>query len=98
MQSIGTCHAWRSPRRDAKAILLTLDPSRELNAYPGIVIFRNGEEAHGVLHTVENLERELPVLLASLETTPTVYWSLQFDSTKRLGLEAELTARPEFVG
>lgn len=98
MQFSGICAAWRSPDRTYTKMLVKLDLSCALDAYPGIVIFRTGESNRGVATSVENLERELPAVLAGLEVAPSVYWSLEFHAAERECVLAGLTKSPEFVG
>ena len=97
-QTGGMCHAWQSPDRTFKHVLLRLDLSCEPGPYPGIVIITDEHCMHAVATRVANLRQELEQKMAEGPPKSVVYWSLQQDETELPRILSGLTRQPTFYG
>lgn len=98
LQGGGWMHAWASPDRSFRVLLLKLDLKCEPIGHPGIVVLADEDRATASVHEVKSLRRELPNLLSGFDREPAVYWRRISDAKERADTLSRLSPHPFFIG
>ena len=96
MQTGGMVHLWLSPDGNFKHRFVKLDFECEPDKHPGIVIVADEHCQHAFAVAVQNLQRELPVLLQRVQGKPVAYWWLGRDQNELKKILSGLTEHPVF--
>jgi hypothetical protein len=98
IQSGGSNHVWGSPDGKFRHPFLRLNLDCEFDKYPGVVILADEAHKSAVTIVIDNLHKELPVLLEKSQDRNVIYWCLEENKIEREQIFQGITEHPVYIG
>jgi hypothetical protein len=96
IQVSGDIRRWSNPDRTFHHGMMKIDFACEADLYPGILVLTDSSYKSATAFAVQNLRKELPLILEPLNEDAIAYWSIIQNDIERDKLLSSLTRNPVF--